>query len=546
MAWSLWAAQPRVVKPAEGTPLAHAPQQQVPAAGLPGRGRRVPGWPQAVRWRLTLWYGATLAVILSVAAGASLVVLARVLEARGDRFLLEAGRAFIAVLVGEAAEHPGTQDAVRAALDEIRFDETRCLVYAPGGRLVAATVPPAAGAAGGAPLRPDDARRLVALVRVPSRPDDAPRLATIDDGEGGIRVALVPVTLHGGRHTVAVVRSRHGMRETVEGVAAGYAVAVPVLLVLAGAGGYVLAGRALAPVAAMSRRAAAISASTLHERLPVANPRDELGELAGVVNALLGRLEAAFAQQRRFVADASHELRTPVAILRAEADVALARDGRVEAEYRDALRVVRDAGQRLSRIVDDLFLLARVDAGHRRARLQALYLDELVADGARAMRAVAGERQVRIDVALSGDAATGAPFVGDPELLDRLLFNLLDNAVRFSPYGGRVQVRLARDAAAYRLAVADEGSGIPPDAQPHVFERFFRVDPARTAGMLVRGAPAGHHASGAGLGLAIARWVAESHGGTLTLAHSTPAGSEFLATLPIPPDGPRRTEQPPP
>lgn len=545
MAQDTGAAQPPATKPRGGTSHANAPQQQAPAAGPPARGRRVPWWPQAVRWRLTLWYGATLAVILSVAAAASLVVLARVLEARGDRFLLEAGRAFIAVLVGEAAEHPGTQDAVRAAVDEIRFDETRCLVYAPGGRFVAATVP-AAGDADGAPLRPDDARRLAALVRVPSRPDDAPRLATIDDGEGGIRVALVPVTLHGGRHTVAVVRSRHGMRETVEGVAAGYAVAVPVLLVLAGAGGYVLAGRALAPVAAMSRRAAAISASTLHERLPVANPRDELGELAGVVNALLGRLEAAFAQQRRFVADASHELRTPVAILRAEADVALARDGRVEAEYRDALRVVRDAGQRLSRIVDDLFLLARVDAGHRRARLQALYLDELVADGARAMRAVAAERQVRIDVALPGDIATGAPFVGDPELLDRLLFNLLDNAVRFSPYGGRVQVRLARDAAAYHLAVADEGSGIPPDAQPHVFERFFRVDPARTAGMLVRGAPAGHHASGAGLGLAIARWVAESHGGTLTLAHSTPAGSEFLATLPIPPDGPRRAEQTPP
>lgn len=236
---------------------------------------------------------------------------------------------------------------------------------------------------------------------------------------------------------------------------------------------------------------------------------------------LLGRLETSFEQQRRFVADASHELRTPTAIIRAESEVALGRDSRTEVEYRDALRVVQDAGHRLSRIVDDLFLLARADAGHRPLNAEPLYLDELMADAVRAMQALASQRSVQLDIVSMPEA----PFVGDAELLGRMLLNLLDNAIKYSPRGGAVSVWLETTSRGYEIRVVDDGPGIPREAQGTIFERFFRVDKARSRGD--RSAT-----SGAGLGLAIARWVAVAHGGTVALVRSTAAGSEFLVTLP--------------
>jgi signal transduction histidine kinase len=255
--------------------------------------------------------------------------------------------------------------------------------------------------------------------------------------------------------------------------------------------------------------------------LPVENPHDELGELATVINGLLARVETSFDQQRRFVADASHELRTPTAIIRAEAEIALAREARAESEYREALRVVQDAGHRLSRIVDDLFLLARADAGHRPLQRELLYLDELAADAARAMQGLAAPRSIKLEVVPMPEA----PFIGDAELLGRMLLNLLDNAIKYSPDAGTVTVSLGRTDSGYELRVADEGPGIPIEAQQHIFERFFRVDKARSRGE--RSAT-----SGAGLGLAIARWVALAHGGTLELRQSGPDGSEFVVVLP--------------
>jgi signal transduction histidine kinase len=502
-------------------------------------------WPHAVRWRLTLWYAATLGAGLLVFAVASLVLLREVLERRSDRFLGEARSAFVAELAVELRELPTREAAVQAAIDEVRFEDTRFLVYDSAARLLAATPSPigAAASASARPVPELDARRLGALVAPgasaahTSEGSPGVALRTLPDSEGGYRVAVGDVVLDGQRYGVVAAHARHGLVETLEFVAAAYALAIPLLLGLAGAGGYVLARRALAPVAAMSERAREIGATTLHGRLPVANPRDELGSLAGVVNELLGRLEGAFTQQRRFVADASHELRTPVAILRAEADVALGRSGRSEAEYREAIGVMRDAAQRLSRIVDDLFLLARADSGHQTVRRAPLYLDELVADGVRAMCSVAARRDVRLTVDMVHGAPDGMPFTGDPELLDRLLLNLLDNAVRFSPAAGEVRVRLASGDDAYQLSVADDGPGIPPEARPHVFDRFFRVDRARSRGEALHTAtPDGLEQpiapSGAGLGLAIARWIAEAHGGSLVLARSTSDGTTFVATLP--------------
>jgi two-component system, OmpR family, sensor kinase len=231
-------------------------------------------------------------------------------------------------------------------------------------------------------------------------------------------------------------------------------------------------------------------------------------------------------------------LRTPVAVMLGEADIALSQALRPEEEYRDALAAVRDEGRRLSRIVADLFLLARADAGQRPLQRREVYLDELVTECVRAARALAAARGTTItytpapppvltDDGLDADPEADWPIEADEELLRSLVMNLLDNAIKHSPPEAAVTVRLDRDPASYRITVSDTGPGIPEGARAKVFERFFRVDVARAR-------EAGSDSGGAGLGLAIGRWIAEAHGGTLELAESSPAGSRFRITLPRP------------
>jgi signal transduction histidine kinase len=237
-----------------------------------------------------------------------------------------------------------------------------------------------------------------------------------------------------------------------------------------------------------------------------------------MINALLDRLEQSFEQQRRFMADASHELRTPAAILRTEAEVTLSREHRSEAEYRASARIVQSAARRLSRIVDDLFLLARADSGHLVVRTENLYLEEVIHDVVRSVRPMADQRAVSVGLR----NVVEAPFRGVSDLLGRLLLYLLDNAIKYSPSGGTVQIDMGRDDGHYEIAVVDEGPGVPPDARDRIFERFYRVDAAR----------ASNGTDGAGLGLAIARRIAEMHGGHLELTDSRPGRTALTLTLP--------------
>jgi heavy metal sensor kinase len=473
--------------------------------------------PRSIRWRLTLWYGLTLGFVLAAFALGSLAVLSRVLQSRSDRHLEEARGAFVAELVVEFAEMGNAPDAVAATLRDTRFRDTWAYVFDSMGKVVG----PAHGKFGSSN---NDPQPLAASVRA----DEATRrnhgkssFVAIDDEDGGFRGVGETIRLGGVPYTVVAVDSRHGLRETLMQVALGYMLVIPLAIALTLIVGYWLARRSLAPMAEMSRATRAIGAGNLHERLPVSHPGDEVGQLAEVVNDLLARLESAFEQQRRFVADASHELRTPVATVCAEAEVVLARETRDEAEYRDSLHVVRDAGRRLSRIVDDLFLLARADSGHLPLRPAPLYLDELIVDVARSMRAMASARGVRVVVETPGDA----PATGDAALLERLLLNLLDNAIKHTRPGSDVRVRLSKDDGRYVVRVIDSGAGIPVEARAKVFERFYRVDRARSRG----GATA---TGGAGLGLAIGRWIAEAHGGTLDCGRSDDSGTEFVAVLP--------------
>jgi signal transduction histidine kinase len=266
----------------------------------------------------------------------------------------------------------------------------------------------------------------------------------------------------------------------------------------------------------MAAQASGISERTPGRRLAAANAEDELGRLAGAFNELLARLEAALSTQRRFMADAAHELRTPISVARTAAEVTLNRQNRPEDEYRDALGIVANQMRRLARIVDDMFLLARADAAGLPAQFAPLYLDELAADCAKEAGMLAAAKQVRVDWQGAGDLET----LGDERLLRQMLINLLDNAVRHTPAGGLVRLDLQARPGAFELAVTDSGPGVPETQRERIFERFVRLDESRGA------------AQGAGLGLPIARVIAEAHGGSLVLSRSDASGSTFLARLP--------------
>jgi heavy metal sensor kinase len=306
----------------------------------------------------------------------------------------------------------------------------------------------------------------------------------------------------------------------LEEVRQTFAWVIPIAIILASLGGYFLARKSLAPVVAMSSQAGRIGAENLHERLPIQNAKDELGRLAASFNELLERVDQSFERQRRFMSDASHELRTPAAILRGESEVALSRAERPAEEYRESLAVLHAEAQRLTQIVEDLFTLTRADAGQYPLSPKEFYLDELVADCTHAARSLASAKQIT----LTCEVPEELPIRGDEALLRRMILNLLDNAIKYTPPGGRVSVTCERAGNEYALNVTDSGAGIPEDLHQRVFERFFRADKARTRSERDGG--------GAGLGLSIARWIAEAHHGRLLLARSDASGSTFTALLP--------------
>ena len=231
---------------------------------------------------------------------------------------------------------------------------------------------------------------------------------------------------------------------------------------------------------------------------------------------LVTRLRETLQAQRQFMADASHELRTPLSVIHAVADVTLARDDREAAEYREAVAIVRVEARRLSRLVDDMLVLARADADGYPLRPVNLYLNDLIAECQRAVEVLARERDVAVRPTTSADV----PFRGDEDLLRRMLLNLLQNAVDHTRPGGAVTVDVSPNGRHVHIRIRDEGEGIPDADRERIFDRFVQLDAAR------RGA-------GAGLGLPIARWIAEAHGGTLELEDTRRTGSTFGVTLPL-------------
>jgi two-component system OmpR family sensor kinase len=348
---------------------------------------------------------------------------------------------------------------------------------------------------------------------------------TVEGPDGGARVATQTIQLASRKILLVSSQPLGEVSELLEEARFGALIALPVALLLSLFTGYALARRALTPVASMTAEARRIGARNLHDRLSIQNPHDELGQLAVTFNSVLERIDRALEQQRRFTADASHELRTPIALIRAEADVALSgsngRGSVEEEEYRAALNVIRDGSQQLSRVVNDLFLLARADAGQTMITPHEMQLDDLVRATSHGMRALADEKGLELKINVDGSV----PYQGDEEMLRRILRNLLDNAIKYSTGPGTIEVSLIRDAGTYRVCVSDSGQGISPEAQGHIFDRFFRGDSAR-------GHVESQSGSGAGLGLAIAREIAELHGGRVELSRSNGKGSTFELILP--------------
>jgi len=293
---------------------------------------------------------------------------------------------------------------------------------------------------------------------------------------------------------------------------------LPVLVLLASLLGYYLSGRSLAPVNRIIETARLIGAQNLSSRLEVPNARDELRHLTETLNAMLSRIEASFKSITQFTADASHDLRTPVAVIRATAEITL-RKPRAQEEYRRALATILESSVDTSELLENLLTLARADAGAAGMDMRPLDLAAHV-QKARGRAALLG-----LEKALDVTATTPREPVwvkADAIAIDRLLLILLDNAVKYSPLGGRCEIALSRSATHAQITVRDSGEGIPESELTNIFDRFYRVDRVRSK-----------NTGGAGLGLAIARWIAEMHGGTIAAASTLGAGSEFQIKLPV-------------
>jgi len=352
---------------------------------------------------------------------------------------------------------------------------------------------------------------LVAHPQDPSRVQELPRF-----GPAGARAMVRLLQTGGPEVSVIALAPLDPIVAELLVVRRVIFIALPLLLGIAGLGGYLLTARGLAPLALMASQAHEIGGASLNRRLEIGAAADELVMLSASFNELLARLDQSFETMRRFVADASHELRTPLSVIRGEADVALAQD-RSAASYRESLAIILDESRRLSRLVDDLLNLARADSGHAKLFVQDFYLNDLLADCCRSAQAMAGPLGVEVAYHSAGDA----PFRGDEELLRRLVMNLLDNAIRHTPPGGKIAATLETAPSEVRIGISDNGTGISPEAAPHVFERFYRADEARS-----------RQDGGFGLGLSIVKWVAEAHHGAVALSSHPGAGASFTVTLP--------------
>ena len=311
---------------------------------------------------------------------------------------------------------------------------------------------------------------------------------------------------------LSIAAPLEGNRPILHAFSVGLLWTIPVLLVLSALGGYIISRSALRPVDHIAAATRSISISNLSERLPVPATGDELQRLSETCNDMLGRLEAAVSEIKRFTADASHELRTPLSFVRTVAEVSL-RNQKADAASRRAFEEIVEECGKASHLLEDLLTLARADSGDAQLAFEPVNLAELVAAVCDKARLLTTARHHTLTVSVA--AASGAAVLGDYASLRRLIWILLDNATKYTSAPGRINVTANALAGEVVVTVADNGRGIPLADVPHIFERFYRADPSRS------------EVEGAGLGLAIAKWIADAHHARLTVESSERIGSTF-------------------
>ena len=451
----------------------------------------------SVRMRLTLWHVAVMSIVLFVYSVAIFALISRnAAEALDDRL-----RADFNLAVGVIDRTPDGMFVWNPPVETSQEEELLWVqVWSADGRdLLFQNFQ--------AMERPvPESARLAAAA--------SDRIVTVPAGSLPMHVLSRRDAIYGVPVVVQVARSEAAMRDELRPLAFILLVGLPLAVAVAGFGGYVLAKRALAPVEQMTEQARLITAERLAERLPVDNPDDEVGRLASVFNETLGRLEESFEQMRRFTADVSHELRTPLTSIRSVGEVGL-RGHRDEAAYRTIVGSMLEEADRLASLVDRLLALSRAESTTAPLVRAAVDLRQLADDVAADLDVLAEEKGQSVVV----EGAVRPEVQADRDVLRQAVINLVDNAIKFTPAGGRILLRVAETPGAVVLDVVDSGPGVPEGARERIFDRFYR-------------AGGGNGMIGAGLGLSIARGAVEANGGRLSLESTGPAGSTFRIAIP--------------
>jgi two-component system OmpR family sensor kinase len=447
----------------------------------------------SIRTRLTLWYSTIVVVVLVTAAVVGAFAQSRLALQRLDDDLARTMATLEGVMRTEFGEGLTLEGAAAEASTEVvvpdrtlaltRLDGTILQVW--GLPLRRASLPPIVWTSG---------------------------LATVATPGAELRILSRAVEYAGHRYTAVVMAPLGTLYAQQAEMVRAMSLGVLIALLAAAVGGWLIGRQTLKPLTHMAEQLGRINERNPEGRLVAPPVDDELGQLAASFNGLLDRLASAMNHQRQFMADASHELRTPVSVVRTAAQVTLAKEVRTAEEYRESLVIVGEQANRLSRLVDAMFLLSRAEAQGVPLRREFLNLDDILADSARALRVLANQRDVVVTT--DGDQEVG--LTGDDALLRQMIGNLLDNAIRHAQASGRVVADLKRSTDRVMLRITDDGPGIAATDRDRIFERFFRLGAS----------------NGAGLGLPIARWIAEAHGGTLRLEGSDPGCTTFVVTLP--------------
>jgi heavy metal sensor kinase len=459
---------------------------------------------RSIRWRLTAWYVALLCGLLLVFSAGTYVAVNRLLLGNLDDLLDGQAKLVVETINLKDRQLRIQNDALRIGRSG---DDHVTRLYRADGTLLFDSNPKIERADLEGDLR-------VAL-------DGRQRYSLIPTAEGGLRLLSLPIR-DGGQVVGAlqVGLALEDINDTMRALLKVMLVLAPAMLLLATGGGLFLANRALAPIDKITRAAQQIGADNFSRRLDLRGPDDEIGRLARTFDAMISRLQAAFEQQRRFSADASHELRTPLTAMIGQIDVALDRPRDADS-YRATLAAVREQAQRLARLASDLLLLARADAGPPAAMRERIDLAQLLPAVVAQVEPLAQAR----GQALRLDAPGQAQVCGDEDALIRLCLNLVDNAIRYTPAGGQIDITCSRRDRQIVLSIADNGPGIAPEHLPQLFERFFRADRGRSSAQ-----------GGSGLGLAIAQSIVLAHGGRLEVSSALGQGSVFSAILPAAPE----------